>query len=161
MATIKTFSDGSSLEYDHSSFDDWCVYLTRPNATRKPPHDTEYFQALLALGEKYGMQRVCDDYVAVYGLTGKKVDSRTLKAISQLARSYSEEDKLIVAIVLSILCMAMVAEEQKEYTRLGKRIKRLGIHRLLLENCGVYESANFMRGLGWKIIDGLCKERGF
>ena len=26
---IKSFVDGSYLEYDRGSFDDWCVYLTK------------------------------------------------------------------------------------------------------------------------------------
>ena len=57
--------------------------------------------------------------------------------------------------------MAMIAEEQKKFTRLGKRIKRLGIYKLLIENRSVSESANFMRGMGWRDIATLCEERGF
>ena len=43
---IKTFSDGSFLEYDRGSFDDWCVYLTKPDGNRKPPRDMDYFKQL-------------------------------------------------------------------------------------------------------------------
>ena len=57
--------------------------------------------------------------------------------------------------------MAMIAEERKCFTRLGKRIKRLGIYKLLIEGKSVGESANFMRGLKWYEIDAMCKERGF
>ena len=57
--------------------------------------------------------------------------------------------------------MAMIAEERKQYTRLGKRIKRLGIYKLLIEKSNIYEAANFMRGMNWKDIDELCKNRGF
>ena len=49
--------------------------------------------------------------------------------------------------IFSILYMAMIAEERKAGTRLGKRIKRLGIHKLLIENIPVREAANFMRGI--------------
>ena len=55
----------------------------------------------------------------------------------------------------------MVAEEKKAGTRLGKRIKRLGVYKLLVENLSVEESANFMRGMNWRQIDALCRERGF
>lgn len=55
----------------------------------------------------------------------------------------------------------MIAEERKAGTRLGKRIKRLGIHMLLIENIPVREAANFMRGMGWRDIARLCEERGF
>jgi len=55
----------------------------------------------------------------------------------------------------------MIAEERKANTRLGKRIKRLGIHALLMESVSVANAANFMRGMGWREIDRLCRERGF
>ena len=55
----------------------------------------------------------------------------------------------------------MIAEENKAFTRLGKRIKRLGIYKLLIENKSVQQSANFMRGMGWREISDLCNERGF
>lgn len=55
----------------------------------------------------------------------------------------------------------MIAEKRKQYTRLGKRIKRLGIYKLLIEKSNIYEAANFMRGMNWKDIDKLCKNRGF
>ncbi len=54
-----------------------------------------------------------------------------------------------------------IAEERKAGTRLGKRIKRLGIHMLLIENTPVQEAANFMRGMRWRDIARLCEERGF
>lgn len=55
----------------------------------------------------------------------------------------------------------MVAEENKAYTRLGKRIKRLGVHIYLIDNESLDYSVNFMKGMGWRQIDKLCKERGF
>ena len=36
--------------------------------------------------------------------------------------------------------------------------------RAMLEDAGyteIEEAANFMRGMGWREIDKLCKERGF
>lgn len=36
---IQRFRDGAFLEYDRGSFDDWCVYLTEPSGSRKPPRD--------------------------------------------------------------------------------------------------------------------------
>lgn len=40
---IKSFADGSFLEYDKGSFDEWCVYLTKPYRERRAPRDVEYF----------------------------------------------------------------------------------------------------------------------
>ena len=157
---IKSFSDGSFLEYDQGSFDGWCVYLTKSNGSRKPPRDVDYFSQLKQLADKYGANQVYNDYVRVYNLTGKQVEEHSLIAISQIATSYGN-DTLEVDVIFSILYMAMIAEEQKKFTRLGKRIKRLGIYKLLIENRSVSESANFMRGMGWRDIATLCEERGF
>lgn len=93
-------------------------------------------------------------------MTEKRVDDRVLRAISHLARDYGRS-ALQADTVFSILYMAMIAEENRAGTHLGKRIKRLGIHKLLIENGSVYDSANFMRGMGWQKIAGLCEERGF
>lgn len=157
---IKDFLDGSYLEYDRGSFDDWCVYLTKPNGSRKPPRDVDYFQKLKDYATRYGVETIYNDYVKVYDLTGKKLEPIALQEISNIASSY-EDDALELDIIFSILYMAMIAEENKANTRLGKRIKRLGIYKLLIENCSVQSSANFMRGMGWRDIDTLCKERGF
>ncbi len=157
---IKSFSDGSFLEYDRGSFDDWCVYLTKSNGSRRPPSDVDYFGQLKQLANKYGANQIYNDYVRIYNLTGKQVEEHPLIAISQIATSYGS-DTLEVDVIFSILYMAMIAEEQKKFTRLGKRIKRLGIYKLLIENRSVSESANFMRGMGWRDIARLCENRGF
>ena len=96
----------------------------------------------------------------IYELTGKQVDANSLRRISEIASGYSQ-DALQIDIIFSILYMAMIAEEQKKNTRLGKRIKRLGIYALLIENKTISEAANFMRGMGWREIDYLCRQRGF
>ena len=93
-------------------------------------------------------------------MTKKNVSDEVLNAISQLAAMYAI-DSLQVDQILSILYLAMIAEEQKQNTRLGKRIKRLGIYALLIEDRTVRESANFMCGMGWREMDTLCEARGF
>ena len=157
---IKKFKDGTFLEYDKGSFDDWCVYFTDCNGKRKPPRDIDYFSDLISFANTYGTDKVYGDYSAIYDMTGKQVSNEVLSEISKIAISYGS-DSLSVDKIFSILHMAMVAEEQKENTRLGKRIKRLGIHKLLIEGASVTDAANFMKGMGWRDIDRLCKERGF
>ena len=157
---IKAFSDGSFLEYDRGGFDDWCVYLTNASGSRRPPRDTDYFAQLKDLAEQYGTKKVYGDYVKVYDLTGKQVNRGSLESITLLSKEYGAS-AIQVDTIFSILYMAMIAEERKAGTRLGKRIKRLGVHKLLIENTPVREAANFMRGMGWRDIARLCEERGF
>ena len=157
---IKRFSDGTSLEYDRGSFDAWCVYMVDANGNRKPPLDKDYFRDLKVLAIKYGVNYLYDAYVYVYDNTEKQVTEEGLNAAEKASLRFSE-DQLEVQKIFTILYMAMIAEENKRYTRLGKRIKRLGIYKLLFENVQVNEAADFMRGMGWRDIDALCKERGF
>ena len=160
--TIKTFSDGSYLEYDKGKFDEWCVYLSSPYGNRHPPRDVDYFFELKELSKKYGVNRLYQDYILVYQRTNGYVSNEVLSFISQIAKTYGV-DALKIDTIFSILYMymAMIAEERKQNTRLGKRIKRLGIYALLIENRTVWDSANFMRGMGWREIDALCKAKGF
>jgi len=157
---IKQFSDGSFLEYDKGSIDDWCVYLTNSADVRVAPRDVDYFATLKSLASQFGAKKVYEDYTKVYDWTKATVDDQTLGDISLLAASYGTS-ALLVDTVFSILYLAMIAEENKKNTRLGKRIKRLGIYKLIIEDKSAYEAANFMRGMKWKEIDELCKKCGF
>ena len=160
MAVEMQFRDGTVLEYAHGSFDEWCVYYTNEKGVRKPPLDTEYFERMKYWYEKYG-QIIYDDYVEVYEKTGKQVEEEVFDDIVDSSEKYDEEDSLDIAKVLSILYMAMIAEENKRYTKLGKRIKRLGMYKLLFEGYTPHDAAWFMKGMNWRDIDQQCKERGF
>ena len=156
---VKRFKNHSALEFDEGSFNKWCVYFINPEGKRKAPLDQEYFLQLKDLSTRYGVQKVYSDFVKIYKLTGKDIDEKVLDKISELSNEY--EDSLYADILFTTLYMAMIAEENWEGTRLGKRIKRLGVHELLLNNMSAENAANFMRGMDWRQIDTLCKENGF
>ncbi len=160
MKKIKEFSDGSYVGYDRGSFDDWCVYLVNVDKTRKAPFDKDYFNQLKILSGTYGSKRLYDDYIKIYDATKKTVDKNVLNSITNIANTYGT-DALSIDKIFTIIYLAMISEEQKAYTKLGKRIKRLAIHMILTENETVDYSANFMKKMGWQKIDKLCKERNF
>ena len=83
---IKQYPDGSFLEYDRGGFDDWCVYLTDASGNRKPPRDTDYFTQLKNLAERFGTDKVYNDYVKVYDLTGKQVSKAALDCMDGMCR---------------------------------------------------------------------------
>lgn len=91
----------------------------------------------------------------------KNVKEEILTYITQIANEYEEQDVIEIDIMYSILYLAMISEENKENSKLGKRIKRLGIYSLLKENRTIKESATFMKGMNWQDINKLCIERGF
>lgn len=158
---VKEFLDGSYLEYGRGNFDNWCVYYVNSEGDRKPPLDVDYFQQLRELADNYGERKVYDDFVEIYNHTGRTIDNNVLNQITRCASTYDNIDILDVDKLFTTLYMTMVSEENYPGTRLGRRIKRLGIYELLFSERNVQDSANFMRGMSWRDIDFLCKERGF
>ena len=99
---IKRFSDGSYLEYDRGSFDDWCVYMVEPNGSRRAPLDRDYFSDIKELSNRYGRDALYQAYVFVYENTGKEVCDSGLEAAEKASESFVEE-QLWLHKILTIL----------------------------------------------------------
>ncbi len=157
---IKRFKDSSILEYDSGSFDNWCIYITRPNLQRYAPRDTEYFNFIKSLSNDFSAKIIYSDFVAVFNLTKKNIDNFVLNNITAMSSKYKTQ-ALNFNIWMTTIYASMVAEENKANARLGKRIKRLGIHQVLMENIEPDIAANFSRGKNWRKLDFICREKGF
>lgn len=157
---INICSDGSIIEYDQGKFDDWCVYLTRPNQLRFAPRDDQYFQFFQLLAAQYGSQQVYDDFVIIYSLTSKVILPNVLSTITQLASKYGTQ-RNDVELWYKIVYAGMVAEENKQYSKLGKRIKRLGMHQVIVQNIAPNVAANFSKGQPWRDLDLIMQQLGF
>jgi hypothetical protein len=160
MTLLRTFPDGSTLEFGAGRFDSWCVYLTRPGQPKYPPKDVDYFTQLRSLGIKHGAELLYTDFLAIYHRTTNQVSSHVLEMIYHMAKAYGDDD-LDVDILLSILYAGMIAEENKRRARLRKRVKRLGVHQVLIEQFTPEEAATFSKGKPWNIIDLECTVRRF
>lgn len=158
--TVKTFSDGTSLEFGRGKLDEWCVFHKSPNGRKTAPRDEEYFGDLKRFAVKYGTDKVYGDFVRTYDLVDGCVNETDLKTIDAISATYGIDAERANKL-LTILYMAMIAEENKRNARLGKRIKRLGTHVLLKENADPIVAANFMRGIRWQKLDEMCRARGF
>lgn len=55
----------------------------------------------------------------------------------------------------------LIAEEQKKWTKLAKRIKLLAAYQVLFEDFTPEEASEFSRGKIWQDLDKLCKASGF
>jgi hypothetical protein len=157
---IKTFVDGSLLEFDQGEFDDWCVYLTRPGTQRHAPKDIEYFSDIHNYAKKYSSKMIYDDFVVIYAATGKQIENHVLRLIENLAKKFVE-NSLDIEIIFTILYAGMVAEENKRFTRLGKRVKRLGLFQTLFDGMLPSQAAIFSKGKSWRDIAIECQKRGF
>jgi hypothetical protein len=160
MDTVTTLLDGTKIEFGKGKFDDFCIYVSPPNKKTWFPLDKEYFEILWVLANEYGKNRVYKDVVDIYNLVTKKVDNSVIDKIRAIAERY-DADREAVELCLSVFYAAMIAEENKEKSILGKRIKRLGVHQVLFENLSPEEAANQSKGKSWKILDARCRDRGF
>lgn len=156
---LKKLADGSRVEFDRGTFDEWCVFVTRPRQPRHAPRDTDYFETLKDLHARF--PRLHADFVEVFKRTTAKCDLPLFAHISKLAAQYPDDARTEVDVLLTTLCAAMIAEENRAHAPLGKRIKRLAVHQVLVEKMPVELAANFSRGIGWRELDRLCRERGF
>ena len=86
---IKEIRDGSIVEFDRGVFDDWCVYLSRPNENKFAPKDIQYFTELKNLGEKYGNEKVYNDFVKFYQKPTNTINKNVNELITELSiRNY-------------------------------------------------------------------------
>lgn len=157
---IKRFSDASLLEFDRGNFDEWCIFLTRPTHPRFAPRDWQYFTRLQQMAESYGAAKVYADFAAIFDATGKLLDPELLARITATSHDYTQ-DILRADIVFTLLYAGMVAEENKAFAPLGKRIKRLGVFQVVMEDMPPQEAATFSVGRPWQELARLCAERGF
>jgi len=157
---INNFSNGGFIEFDSGCFDGWCVFVTKPGSKRFAPTDVEYFSRLKVLSEKFGPQKVYDDFVVIYNRTTKNIDTKVFDLILVLSRFY-DEDAAEMEMWLNVIYAGMIAEENKENAILKKRIKRLGIHQVLIDNVSPEKAATFSKGKKWKELDEIMISKGF
>lgn len=157
---LHTFFDGTSVEFGRGSIDEWCVFHIGKDGSRRPPLDSDYFAALPIIAGVHGVHNLYQDFVSVYNMVRSGPDVGVFNAIDRLSARYSPHE-LLFQQSFTFMYLGMIAEENKAHARLGKRIKRLGVHSILIEGRPVNQAANFMRGMKWPEISALCKARGF
>jgi hypothetical protein len=157
---IKIFAGGRVLEFDAGKFDDWCIYLSEPGGQRTAPKDVDYFARLQVLAKKHGAEKIYEDVVAIYRKTTAQLDATVLNSISTLSKKYSA-DAAGIEELLTMVYAGMVAEENKQGAMLKKRIKRLGLHQVLIENLDPEKAAVFSKGKSWRELDDECRARKF
>src|SRR5690606_33392278 len=107
-------------------FDDWCVYVVESNGNKKAPFDETYFSDLFDISQKYPQNKVYDDFVSIYNMTTKNIDMDVLNIIDNITNTYNIEDRLIIEQWFTVIYAGMIAEENKQFAVLKKRVKRLG-----------------------------------
>lgn len=162
MATlVKQLRNGRSVIFDTGKFDDWCVYVVENNGNKKAPFDETYFQDLYNISRNYPEDKVYDDFVLLYQQTTKDIDPDVLTLIDDITNTYNENDKIIVEQWFTVIYAGMIAEENKQFAVLKKRVKRLGMHQVLKLNMPAKDAAKFSYGKKWRELDTIMKPLGF
>jgi hypothetical protein len=157
---VKNIRNMHTVVFDTGRIDNWCVYLKRNGQQRYAPTDTEYFTLLKNMATTHSPQKMYDDFVQIYAPTTKNIDAAVIELITEIANTYNSDAEEI-DIWFTILYAGMIAEENKAHAVLKKRIKRLGMHQILIENFEPHTAANFSKGKKWRDLDVIMKERGF
>ncbi len=161
MATlVKHIRNAHVVEFDKGKFDNWCVYLQRQGQKRYAPRDTEYFTFVKNMADIYSAQKVYADFVTIYQKTTKEIVPHVLEQITTLANTYTQHAEE-TDIWLTVLYAGMIAEENKANMVLRKRIKRLGMHQVLLLNMPPQEAAKFSFGKKYAELHPLMLSLGF
>jgi hypothetical protein len=157
---LKTFPDGSLLEFGKGKFDNWCLFLSKDQMTFTPS-DKIYFKAIIKLAGIYGADRIYKDFVKIYDNTTNKIDPHILNTmIDKISREYGK-DSTEINVLFSVLYAGMVAEENKVNTILGRKLKRLGLYQCLFEGMQPELAANFSKGKRYMEIERECIARDF
>jgi hypothetical protein len=157
---LNSFSNGGYIEFDSGCFDQWCVFVTMPDKQRFAPTDVQYFSRLKKISEYFGPQKIYDDFLVIYNRTSKNVDPKVFGLINILSSFYNvfaEE----LELWLNVIYAGMIAEENKEKAILKKRIKRLGMHQVLIDGMTPEKAAVFSKGKKWKELDEIMRLKGF
>ena len=158
---IKEIRGTQKVIFDQGNFDDWCVYVVDKNGNKKAPFDEEYFTDLKSISKKYPGNKLYNDFVKVYDLTTKIIDDKVLTAIDRIVNSYDDQDKETIDKWFTVIYAGMIAEENKNFAVLKKRIKRLGMHQILILDFEPKVAANFSKGKKWRELDTIMKPLGF
>jgi len=158
---VHVTAGGASIYFDRGKIDDWCVYVQQSGQTTYAPRDLEYFSFLRSASERNGDAKfIYDMFCILYDLASQCISPAAGKLLRDISSEFGDSS-VDAEIHLAVIYAAMIAEENKQYTALGKRIKRLGVHQLLLEGFSPAEAANWSRGKKAPALKEECKRRGF
>lgn len=158
MRLIKNLRNNRKVIFDQGKFDDWCVYVVEENEIKKAPFDVDYFTDLKALNLLYGNNKVYQDFLKIYHPTNKTVDINILNLIDEIVNTYEIVHQNIIEQWFTVIYAGMIAEENKQFAILKKRVKHLGVHQTLIQDFTPENAARFSYGKKWRELDTIMKE---
>jgi hypothetical protein len=158
MKIIKRLNHSKKVIFDFGNFDEYCVYVSDEYNRKRAPKDHEYFTFFLNLTQTYGNDKVYNDFLTIYHLTDGTINVNVRNGIDEIVSTYNEDVRDEVEENLSVIWGGMIAEENKENTYLGKRVKHLGMYQVLMGGMSPEDAAEFSKNKPWRELDTLMKD---
>ncbi|MGN6531119.1 MAG: DUF7004 family protein [Ginsengibacter sp.] len=158
---VKNLANNKQIIFDEGRFDNWCVYLVESFGIKTAPFDVTCFSELKEIAKHYSDSKVYHDFVSIYTLTTKEIDPVVLKLIDEIVLTFQEVHQPTIEKWFTVIYAGMIAEENKQHAVLKKRIKRLGMHQVLILGMPPFEAAKFSYGKKWTDLDAIMKPYGF
>jgi len=157
MRTIKNLRNNRKVIFDQGKFDNWCVYIVEENGAKQAPYDVDYFTRLKELNMIYGGNKVYEDFLKIYYSTDKTINPDVLDLIDGIVSTYLPEHQISIEQWFTVIYAGMIAEENKQFAILKKRIKHLGVHQTLVQDYEPAAAAKFSQGKKWGELDRIMK----
>lgn len=127
------------------------------------PTDNDYMQEIRNLASKYGQNEVWRSFLKLYDSIpqqrGVAITRTMTRKVSEIVAQYPCEKNL--RLTFDCLLCAMIAENNREKTKLGKKIKALGIYQSIYElHLSIPQVTNYSKNKSWQWISKECQRRG-
>lgn len=151
--------NGFVIYYYRGRIDNWCVYVlkSKNKGLRWTPKDKEYFRWLQVQGKKYGNDKVYEDFLKLYDVIDKDT---SFEEVVNITREINKGYPKKFHYWWVILALTLIAEENKKFAPLGKKVKLLGVYNILKEGYSVAKTTQYMKGMKWYELEDLLIERG-
>lgn len=158
MSVVKEFLDGGRFAFVCGRFDAWMVDCFDMSYLSRYPKDEEIFNMVLLMAKLFGPFSIWEKFQDLFNLTDKNIYQDVLDGIEEMSRK--QNSSRLIREVFTFIYLAMVAEENKIRAPLGKRVKALAMHQLLIEGLPPHIVAECSKGKGWRLLQQWCEQRG-
>lgn len=161
---IRLRYDDEIIFFGHGMDDPWCAYTGKYDDDGlmlcAKPSDKYYFAVIKNIADMEQCHEcMYEDFADLCRRTGKCIDAGVIDYIDGLADKYGTHADVMYNMFMHVY-YGMVAEQNKANAHLGKSIKLLGLHDLLIKGKPVVECADCNRGGNWRNIYVDCKNSG-
>ena len=154
---IALYDDGTYLCFDHGGFDNYCVFIRSKDGLNLCPHDQDYFRFARELGDLCSNRgeifwAFMNAYAHIQDFQ-PEANPQDIEELEKRAKEFGHIQKEVF-LFLTIMYATMIAEENWRggKTLLGRDVKKVGIFKVLVEDCDPKVASDSLREADWNSI---------